>query len=230
APGGVIKIVVVGEAREGDGASKLHAHFHAAVFQRGRDNRVIGHVEFGPTLLKLIADPLSLVALGNGHVNFVLHHIFKIICIHRDRDVEIAGVNDDREDRHGDNKLQSRSAALILPREKEFLVHSLPCLEKSHCKPAPSDARNTRESISRPSTISGLPIRSSKIHLTAPPMDFLSRSIALTMSSVERSPARGSGPQSLTASRNDSNSPEVSMPRLFDISPATSIPRPTASP
>src|SRR6266446_228379 len=113
---GVIKIVVVGEARTIDGASKLHAYFYPAVFQLGRDNRVIGHVKFGRTLLKLITHPCSLIALRNRHVNFVLHHVSKIIGIHRDRDIKIARVNHDREDRYGDHKLQTRSAPFVLTR------------------------------------------------------------------------------------------------------------------
>src|SRR6185436_19868957 len=81
-----------------------------------------------------------------------------------------------------------------------------------------------RESISLPSTILALPIFSSKTHFTWPATDFLSPFIAANNRLGSRSSARGKDPQALTALRNNSNSSAPTMPRFFEISPATRIP------
>src|SRR5581483_12025319 len=69
-----------------------------------------------------------------------------------------------------------------------------------------------------------LPIFSRSTHLICPATDFLSLFIARINLLMSMSFARGNGPQAATASRNNSNSPLLSMPRFFESAPATRIP------
>src|SRR5437016_2881209 len=199
-------------------------NFDAAVFLAGGDSCVRRHVIFLLELGQLILHPGRIITLRDGDISLVLHQVFEIVSVDGDWHVEIPDVNYDNEDRYKDYELKSRAAAFAASGVKKLFAHRLSCLEEKFFIAVRNEWRKRVGLISLPFTTRARPISSRRIQLRVPAEDFLSRAIAPMIWLVERSFASGSGPQRATASRNDCSASGGSMPRSFEISPATSIP------
>src|SRR5216684_1105877 len=68
----------------------------------------------GFALDELIRDPVSFITLGGCEVDLVLHHVFEIVSINRDRDIKVTHVNHHGENRDGDYEFKSGTAALVI--------------------------------------------------------------------------------------------------------------------
>jgi hypothetical protein len=78
----------------------------------------------GLALGNLIGEPGCVVALRRRQVHLVLHRVLEIVGIHGDRDVHIAGITHNRDNRQKDDELQTRAAAFASVVKKYLVFHS----------------------------------------------------------------------------------------------------------